>query len=121
MWRCEQGFGRCRRMGAADHDGGGGALLYARGDFERLAIIGSEERGDADDVGLERCDIVFDHIKRCAKMIVTMERRERRLVADGVVFGQVAQLLRNSYGAAAGAAVVVFDEDVDLGKMLFYR
>ncbi len=54
-------------------------------------------------------------------MIVTVERRKRRLVVDSVVIGQIAKLVRNHDRLTTGARMIVFDDDIDLGQMLFHR
>jgi hypothetical protein len=90
-------------------------------DFECFAKVGREQRGDADQVGMERGNFVFNIVERFTEVIITMKGRKRRAVISGVVIAQIAKLLRNRDRPPSAAAVIVFDADIDIRQMLADR
>ncbi len=85
--------------------------------FQRLAEIRREQRGDADDVRFQPADFFLDLVKGFTEVIIAMKGREWRLVRNAVEFAQVAQFSRDGHGPATGTAVIVSDDDFDVGKM----
>src|SRR4030095_12048434 len=102
-------------MGAADNDRNVEPFLYARRDFEDFTVVRRKERRDADDVRRDVGYLVFDFVEWLAEVIVLMKGREWRFVRHRGVLGEISELLGNRHRPSAAPAVIVFDDDVNIG------
>ena len=71
--------------------------------------------------GFNSGNFFFDRLEGLTEVIVAMKGRERRFIRDPVIIGQVMEFLRNGHGLAAGAAVIVLNDNFNVREMCVDR